>query len=186
MFDATVLTEAQAVLDFWFGELDASQRFARDDVIDTAIAARFGVLHAELSGKIPEAWQTGPRSLLAAVIVLDQFSRNLYRDDARAFAQDEVARALTEDALAKQWDHTLDSDEKQFLYMPLMHSEVLADVERSRALMHIAGHQAGEVFAKRHAATIASFGRYPARNAALDRPSTDKELAFLKDNPAGF
>ena len=186
MFDQTVPPEAQAVLDFWFDELDASQRFAREDVIDTTIATQFGALHAKLSRQIPEAWQTGPRGMLAAVIILDQFSRNLYRDDARAFALDELARALTQEALAKQWDHVLDSDERQFLYMPLMHSEVLADVEHSRTLMQDAGHEAGEAFAARHAATIARFGRYPARNAALGRRSTDEELAFLKQNPAGF
>ena len=156
-----------AVLTFWFDELAPEQLFTRDDAVDTEIAQRFGQLHREMACAVPPDWTATPRSLLAAVIVLDQFSRNLFREDPRAFAQDPAALALTEDAISREWDSGLSAREKQFLYMPLMHSEVLADVERCIVLMRSAGHAPGEDFARRHAAVIARFGRYPARNAAL-------------------
>ena len=94
--------------------------------------------------------------------------------------------ALTKDAIAHKWDTDLSAQEKQFLYMPLMHSEVLADVERCIALMHTAEHAAGEAFALRHAAVIARFGRYPSRNAALGRVTTPEEKAFLSATLHGF
>ena len=174
------------VLAFWFDELAPEQRFTRDDAVDAQIAHRFGKLHSELARTLPPDWTATPRSLLAAVIVLDQFSRNLFRDDARAFAQDTAALALAEDAISRGWDTGLSAQEKQFLYMPLMHSEVLADVERCIALMHMAGHAGGEAFARRHAAVIARFGRYPARNQALQRKTTAEEEAFLRATPHGF
>jgi uncharacterized protein (DUF924 family) len=135
---------------------------------------------------VPPDWTATPHSLLAAVIVLDQFSRNLFRQDARAFAQDPAALALAEHAISREWDSGLAAREKQFLYMPLMHSEALADVERCIGLMHTAGHAAGEDFARRHATVIARFGRYPARNAALGRQSTPEEEEFLGATPHGF
>ena len=178
--------EAEAVLDWWFGALSPEQRFKRDSLVDDEIARRFGALHARLSRGVPTEWRGGARRLLAAVIVLDQFSRNLFRDDARAFAQDAAAMALAEEAIERGCDVALTADERQFLYMPYMHSEVLADVERCIALMHAAGHEQGEDFARRHADVIARFGRYPARNAALGRESTVEEAAFLAGTPMGF
>jgi uncharacterized protein (DUF924 family) len=180
------VNEADAVLSFWFDEMSPGQRFKRDDAVDADIAQRFGALHAALAQAVPPDWAATPRNMLAAVIVLDQFSRNLFRDDARAFAQDGAALALTNDALARGWDAELSSDEKQFLYMPLMHSEALADVENCIQLMHAAGHRSGEDFARRHAAVIARFGRYPARNASLGRASSAEERTFLANTPGGF
>lgn len=175
-----------AVLTFWFDELMPDQLFTRDDAVDAQIACRFGQLHSELTRAVPPDWTASARSLLAAVIVLDQFSRNLFRDHPRAFAQDTAALALTNDAISRGWDTDLSAQEKQFLYMPLMHSEVLADVKHCVALMYAAGHAAGEAFARRHAGVIARFGRYPARNEALGRETTFEEQAFLQANPYGF
>ncbi len=179
-------TSPDDVLAFWFDELTPAQKFKRDDAVDADIRARFGALYAELAQSVPASWRDGPKTILAAIIVLDQFSRNLFRDDGRAYAQDAAALALTEAALANGWDADLSQDEKQFLYMPLMHAEVLADVERCAALMRTAGHEDGEDFARRHAAVIARFGRYPARNAALGRETTVEEAAYLNANPMGF
>ena len=175
-----------SVLTFWFDELAPEQLFKRDDAVDAQIAHRFGKLHSELACAVPPDWAATPRSLLAAVIVLDQFSRNLFRGDARAFVQDSTALALAEHAISHGWDTALSLREKQFLYMPLMHSEVLGDVKRCISLMHTAGHAAGEAFAERHATVIARFGRYPARNAALRRETTPEEDAFLSASPDGF
>ena len=180
------MTTSSAVLNFWFNELAPGQLFMRDDAVDAQIAHQFAQLHAELAREVPPAWTATPHALLAAVIVLDQFSRNLFREDARAFAQDTTALGLAENAIAQGWDIDLSAPEKQFLYMPLMHSEVLANVERCIALMHTAGHADGEAFARRHASVIARFGRYPARNAALGRETTSEEAAFLNSNPHGF
>ncbi len=178
--------DARAVLDWWFDTLPASKRFVRDAAVDAEIAARFGALHAQLAQGVPDDWRTDAKSILAAIIVIDQFSRNLFRDDPRAFATDGAARALTETAIAQGWDVGLSSEERQFLYMPLMHSEKLVDVERCVVLMTAAGSDGGADFARKHAATIARFGRYPARNAALGRITTPDEAALLRDNPAGF
>src|SRR3546814_5136971 len=106
---------------------------------DVCSSDLFGALHARLAEKVPQEWRDRPRGLLAAVIVLDQFSRNLYRDDPRAFAQDEAARALMREALDKGWDRLLGVEEKWFLYMPLMHSEDLAEQELSVELYRALG-----------------------------------------------
>ena len=150
--------EAEAVLDWWFGALSPEQRFKRDAAVDAEIGARFGALHARLARGVPEEWTADARMLLAAIVVLDQFSRNLFRDDAHAFAQDDAARALTETAIAHGWDAGLTGEERQFLYMPLMHSETLADVERCEALMRAAGIEGGADFAARHVASIKRAG----------------------------
>ena len=177
---------AAAVLDFWFGELDPKQHFARDDEVDAAIAERFGELHASLSEVVPQDWLDNPRGVLAAVIVLDQFSRNLFRQDARAYAQDPAALRLARMAVDAEWDEQLPKDQRQFLYMPFMHSERLEDVARCTELMEAAGHDDFAGFARKHAEVIARFGRYPARNAALGRETTPEEAAFLAANPSGF
>lgn len=181
-----VNARAEAVLTYWFDELDDRQRFARDDAVDAEIERRFGALHAELSQGVPVGWTEEPRDLLAAIIVLDQFSRNLFRDDPRAYAQDHVALAMSKGALNRGLDARLSPDERQFLYMPLMHSEVLADVQRCAELMDAAGLKRGLEFAERHAAVLIKFGRYPARNEALSRATTAAEAEYLEANPMGF
>src|SRR3546814_19506445 len=101
--ESPVPIEAEEVLQFWLSETPMERRFVRDKALDAAIRERFGALHARLAEKVPQEWRDRPRGLLAAVIVLDQFSRNLYRDDPRAFAQDEAARALMREALDQGW-----------------------------------------------------------------------------------
>ncbi|MEO5707520.1 MAG: DUF924 family protein [Alteraurantiacibacter sp.] len=184
--EATPAAEAEDVLGFWLDDVPASKRFIQDDALDGEVAQRFGSLHASLSQGVPASWQTAPRPMLAAIVVLDQFSRNLFRNDRRAFAQDARAVALARTAIDSGFDQGMSSNEKQFLYMPFMHSERLADVERSIVLMHDVGLDDAEAFARRHAAVIARCGRYPSRNAALGRETTPAEAAFLADNPMGF
>lgn len=183
---AEIAEAAREVLRFWLVETPPGKRFARDAALDAEIERRFGALHRSLSGEGAADWESDPRTLLAAVIVLDQFSRNLYRGSAAAFAQDDAARALTELALAKDWAVGLDATERQFLYLPLMHSERLADQERAVALFEANGDDFVADFARRHRDQIARFGRFPGRNAALGRTSTPVEAALLASGEGAF
>jgi uncharacterized protein (DUF924 family) len=197
---------AEDVLEFWLGPLDERGRadrfhterwYRRDPEFDQRIAERFGELNAAAVRGELDAWLATPRSRLALVIVLDQFSRNLYRGDARSFAGDGRALAAAKEAVALGIDRALALDERAFLYMPFMHSEALADQDRSVELFSklAAEQQDAELrkylenavdYAERHRAIIRRFARYPHRNAALGRESTAEELEFLKQPGSSF
>jgi len=178
--------EAAEVLAFWFGETKAERRFAKDEAFDAEIRERFGELHARLTRHVPDDWLDNPEDLLAAVIVLDQFSRNLYRDDARAFADDAVALDLAHLALRRGYDELLSPEERQFLYMPFMHSEDVDDQDRAVELMEEIGNAEAADYARRHKAIVDRFGRFPHRNAVLGRESTPEEIEFLKEPGSSF
>jgi uncharacterized protein (DUF924 family) len=180
------MSEAEAVIDFWLRETPPEKRFARDAALDADIARRFGVLHSQLSKGVPAAWKADARTMLGAIIVLDQFSRNLFRNDPRAFAQDQAALELAWQTVVKGWDMEMSALERQFIYLPFEHAEDLAAADQSVALFQALGDAEGVEYALRHHAVIARFGRYPARNAALGRESTSAELAFLKERPFGY
>jgi uncharacterized protein (DUF924 family) len=168
------------VLDFWFGELGPRQWFAKDAALDAAIRARFGALHAQLlDTQAREVELFGGRSARAAVLVLDQFSRNLYRGSAQAFAGDELARQLAREAIACGEDAHLSADERLFLYLPFEHSEELADQELSVRLHEQLGNTDWTRYALAHRDLVARFGRFPHRNAALGRNSTPEELEAM-------
>ncbi len=179
-------TEAEEVLHFWLTETPVEMRFVRDRGVDAAIRQGFGIVHARLSKSVPANWRDSPRRLLAAVIVLDQFSRNLYRDDPRAYRQDATARALVKDALAKGWDQRLGVEERWFLSLPLMHSEDIADQDLSVSLYRKLGLQEVYDFAVRHRDQIAHFGHFPQRNEVLGRETTAEEQAFLNEAGSRF
>lgn len=180
------MTEAEAVIDFWLRETPPEKRFARDAALDAEIARRFGSLHRKLSQSVPEEWTADARATLGAIIVLDQFSRNLFRDDPRAFAQDQAALTLAWQMVVKGWDMQLSELERQFVYLPFEHAEDLAAADQSVALFEALGEPVTIDYAHRHKAVIAKFGRYPGRNKALGRDSTKEELKFLADNPEGY
>lgn len=179
-------TQAEEVLHFWLVETPFEQRFVRDPRLDSRIRQGFGPLHAQLARAVPAEWRADPRAMLAVVIVLDQFSRNLYHDDPRAYENDATARKLAEDVLSKGWDEHLGVEERYFLYLPFMHSEELADQDRSVQLFGSLGTQQGLDFAIRHREQIRRFGRFPQRNAVLGRQSTAGEVAFLEGPDARF
>jgi uncharacterized protein (DUF924 family)/TolB-like protein/Flp pilus assembly protein TadD len=167
------------VLHFWFEQVGPKQWFAKDEAFDNALRERFGALHARVvSGEEPAITAT-PRSALAAIVVLDQFSRNLHRGDPRAFAGDIRARGLARDALDRRFDVGLPADQRMFLYMPFQHSEDLGDQQRSVALFEALGNAEWTHFAHAHRNLIARFGRFPHRNAVLGRASTPEELDAL-------
>lgn len=178
--------EAQAILDFWFGELTPSQWFARDDAVDAMVAERFGALAARVATGGTPHWAESPGGLLAAVIALDQFPRNLYRDDPRAYANDAQAVGLADLALRRGMDEGLGAPARQFLYMPFMHSEDPDDQARCVDLFAGLGDETALHFARRHKEIIDRFGRFPHRNAVLGRESTPEEAAFLKEPGSGF
>ncbi|HET9576423.1 MAG TPA: DUF924 family protein [Usitatibacter sp.] len=183
----------EAVLDFWFGEPRGPSRaewFRKDAAFDAEIRRRFGGLHAAAAARELDAWRASPEPMLALVIVLDQFSRNLYRGDARAFAQDAHALECAREAVARGDDLGMLPVERQFLYLPFEHSEDLADqeigVERMRSLEAFEETRGVADWALRHRDVIRRFGRFPHRNAALGRASTPEEAGFLEQPGSGF
>ena len=176
---------APAVLDFWFDEVGRDRWFAKSHALDGRIRARFAALHADLLASKAAAWRDRPDHLLAAIIVLDQFSRNLHRGKAKAFVADPAALELTMLALERRWDRELTPDRRQFLLMPLMHSEQRADQRRAMVEFATLGDPNALNFAQRHHDQIARFGRFPGRNAALGRRTTDQEQDAL-DSGAAF
>jgi uncharacterized protein (DUF924 family) len=173
------------VLQFWFSELDEAQWFAKDSGLDDHIRQRFLALHEVLVG---DNWQgpSGVRPLLAAVVVLDQFSRNLFRDSARAFAADPLARELARQVIAGGKDSQLRKEERYFLYLPFEHSEDGDDQALAVELISRLGNEPWTRSALAHKAIIDRFGRFPHRNAALGRTSTADEIAALQERMAAF
>lgn len=177
---------AEDVIRFWLVETPPEKRFAKDPVLDREIAERFSGLVGAVARVRAAGWRDDPRSLLAAIILLDQFPRNINRGSAAAFAHDALARELTRLAIARGWDSTMRPVELQFLYMPLMHSESLADQEQAVRLYDAIGLEEAARFARLHRDQIARFGRFPGRNAALGRADTAEEVAFLLEPGSRF
>lgn len=180
--ERNVPDEAEAVLRFWFGELDRKQWWKGDIAVDRIVADRFRALHDRLAEAVPQSWLGSARGRLAAVIVLDQFPRNLFRDASRAFATDPQARALARETVELGLDAELTTDERLFLYLPFEHSEDAADQARSVELYRALGDAEALEFADKHKQIIDRFGRFPHRNAVLGRETTDEEWEFLKEH----
>jgi uncharacterized protein (DUF924 family) len=167
------------ILHFWFEELGAARWFTQSDHTDALIRKRFLGLHERLAAGDGVDRTTG-RPLLAAVIVLDQFSRNLFRETPRAFAADPIARQLARSAIAQGLDDAMRVQERLFLYLPFEHSEDRADQALSVELIARCGNAEWTSYALAHKAIIDRFGRFPHRNAILDRQSTADEVERLK------
>lgn len=197
MTDHIIDPRAQAVLDFWFGApADPDHRnarkawFVKDDAFDALIRARFQGLHGEASARRLDRWRTSALGCLALVVVLDQFSRNMYRGTPAAFACDPYALELAEHAVDSGLDATVHPVHRMFFYLPFEHSESLAQQARSVALFErLRGEPqlADSIpYAQKHYDVIARFGRFPHRNAILGRPSTPDESIYLSQPGAGF
>jgi uncharacterized protein (DUF924 family) len=177
---------AGEILDFWFGELGREDWYAKSPALDATVRARFSGLHGRLAASPPDPEGASARTLLAAVIALDQFPRHMFRDTAKAFATDEIALGLAKEAVARGLDRELDPRERHCLYLPFQHGEIAADQDRACALYEELGDAEGLDFARRHKAIIDRFARFPHRNAQLGRQSTPEETAFLKQPGSGF
>lgn len=175
---------APDILRFWFDDVGEKRWFVASDDLDAEIGRRFGALRDAVLASEADGWRDTPDRLLAAILLLDQFSRNLHRGQAAAFAGDGLALALTDEGLDRGWDQAMNPTQRQFLLMPLMHSERIADQQRS--LIEFAGLGNAEVlaFARLHYDQIARFGRFPGRNAALGRLSTGAERRALAEGAA--
>ncbi len=183
----TAQEAAGDVLHFWLEELEPKQHFRQDDAVDDMIRTRFGALHEELSAGVPDAWLETSRTAVAAVIVLDQFSRNLFRGDARAFAADAEALRVAQIAVERGDLDRVSDREAYYFLMPYMHAENATTIEECERLFEARlPESTGAKYARLHRASVERFGRYPARNVALGRESTAEELDFLEKNPAGF
>jgi uncharacterized protein (DUF924 family) len=167
------------VLSFWFDELGPPHWFASSKETDARIRDRFVLLHRELVARNDHLAAT-PRALLATVIVLDQFSRHLYRGTSDAFAADAVARQLSTSAISQGFDREMTDRERLFLYMPFEHSEDRNDQALAVELIARLGNDEWTRDAVAHRATIDRFGRFPHRNATLGRTSSADELALLQ------
>ncbi len=173
------------VIRFWFGEPTEDHWFEKSDAFDAQIRERFLTLHEQLVAN-DGCGVTAPRPLLAAVIVLDQFSRNLFRGTPRAFAADSIARRLARTAIEQGFDAAMKKQERLFLYLPFQHSEDREDQALSLDLCKRLGDEEWTRHALAHKVIIDRFGRFPHRNAALNRPSTADEIALLKEPMASF
>ena len=168
-----------AVLEFWFDELGEAHWFAKNDSIDARIRSRFLSLHRQLVADGGCVVQT-PRGLLAAVIVFDQFSRNLFRGTPQAFAADSIALSLSRAAIRRGADAGLTEPQRLFLYMPFEHSEDRQDQAHAVELISRLGNEGWTRYAIAHQAIIDRFGRFPHRNAILNRTSSADEFALLQ------
>jgi uncharacterized protein (DUF924 family) len=176
----------QAVLNFWFQESSPAQWWKVDAEFDRLIAERFSELYSRATRAELFEWRREPRGRLAEIIVLDQFSRHLYRGNALAFLNDTLALALAQEAVAAKADLTLPPEERVFMYMPYMHSESRLIHEIAERLFKEGGLESNYDFELRHKAIIDRFDRYPHRNAILGRQSTEEERAFLAQPGSSF
>lgn len=191
------MERVEEILGFWFGAPgeESYQRrrkvwFRHDDAVDAEIRARFWPACARAREGLLEHWRAEAASCLALLVLLDQFPRNLFRDDARAWAADAHARAVARHALAQGFDQATPRPRRIFFYLPFEHSEDLADQRLSVELFRAFGddQDAKDVlgFAVTHLDAIERFGRFPHRNAVLGRASTPDELAFLEEPGNSF
>jgi uncharacterized protein (DUF924 family) len=172
--------DPEAIIRFWFDEHGPVDWFSGRLAFDALIAERFAPTHAALARGEGFAWRGTPEGRLAEIIALDQFSRQLFRGKARAFAQDGAALALAQEAVAQGIDRRLEGPRRLFLYMPYMHAESLLVHEEALRLFGALGDENTLRYEQGHHDCIARFGRYPFRNAALGRISTPEELAYIE------
>jgi uncharacterized protein (DUF924 family) len=180
------------LLQFWFSDRARELWFEKDAVFDADIRARFGPLvhQAQMGGF--EEWRSSPDGTLALLLLLDQFARNIHRGSAKAYLGDARARDIAAEAIARGFDRCYPFPDRVFFYLPFEHCETLANQDRYFALMQGCHREFGEVAAdyleasRQHRAIIQRFGRFPHRNAALGRETTEEEAEFLKGPNSSF
>lgn len=180
--------EMYSVLDFWFAEIESSQWWQKNDEFDQLIRDKFLNIYQQAIACELFQWRQSAEGRLAEIIVLDQFSRNMFRGDKAAFAYDSLAVSLTQAAIDVGADRALldQPDKLSFLYMPLMHSESLVVHKQAEKMFSKPGLESNLEFEHKHKKIIEQFGRYPHRNEILGRESTAEELQFLTQPGSAF
>lgn len=181
-----IQAKAEEVLGFWFDLLMPEQWFRGSSSTDDEIRELFGPLRDHVLESGAAGWRDDPETMLAAIIILDQFSRNIHRGTAQAFAADPLALELTLEAIGIGWDEGLPPERAQFLYMPLMHAEDPQAQQLCLKCFEALGDARNLEYARDHAGVIERFGRFPTRNAALGRNSTDAEKVYLSQPGVGW
>ena len=183
---ANQISTQQEVLAFWFDEISREQWFKKDENFDAMLSNRAGVIVSKaLNGQI-DRWAETANGATALVIVLDQFTRNIFRDTPQAFSGDEMALVVTLKSINSNWFAELPNMHKHFLLMPMMHSEDILIQEKSLPLFEMYTNELTHEYAVKHRDIVAKFDRFPHRNAILGRPSTAEELEFLKHPGSSF
>ena len=176
------------VLSFWLDEVGPKGWYERSDEVDAAVRDRFLETWERAQEGAYALWLTHPSGALAYCILTDQFPRNMFRDDKRAYASDVPALAAAKVAVKRDWDCRIEEPARQFFYMPLMHSENLSDQDRCVRLIHTRMPQTGAnnlLHAKAHREVVRRFGRFPTRNAALGRENAEAEKKYLAEGGYG-
>ena len=174
------------IISFWFNEIEPKQWWQKSEEFDTLIENRFGTIHIQaISGELFQ-WRETSVGSLAEIIILDQFSRNMFRDKPESFAYDAMALTLSQVAISKGFDTELSQAQCVFMYMPFMHSESQLIHEEAVKLFTALGVESNLEFEYKHKTIIDRFGRYPHRNAILGRQSTEEEIEFLKQPNSSF
>ena len=182
------MTGPEDILAFWIDEVGPDRWYAKDEALDARVRDLFEeTWEAAMEGRFG-LWLTYPSGALAYILLLDQFPRNMYRDNGKAFASDEIALAAAKQAIWRGWDMKIDEPARQFFYLPLMHSENLCDQDRCIRLLKERMQETGDsnlLHARAHREGIRDFGRFPTRNSALDRSSTAAERAYVEQGGYG-
>ncbi|MEL7256035.1 MAG: DUF924 family protein [Pseudomonadota bacterium] len=181
------MTTPQEVLEFWLDEVGPAGWYKQSDALDATIRDRFGPALQSASEGTYGLWLTYPTGVLAYIILMDQFPRNMFRGEARSFATDTHGLAAAKMAIHHGWDKRIDTPARQFFYLPLMHSENLCDQERCIRLMldRMPDVEDNLLHARAHREVIRQFGRFPYRNEALSRCSTGPEKHYLDQGGYG-
>jgi uncharacterized protein (DUF924 family) len=174
------------IIQFWFEDIERKQWWKKNDSFDQLLVEQYKDIHAQANRCELYQWRESPEGRLAEIIVLDQFSRNMYRDTENAFSSDPLALILAQEAIAVGADDLLNEVQRSFLYMPFMHSESLIIHEAGLKLFQAGTSESSINFEVRHKKIIETFGRYPHRNKILGRTSTKEELEFLEQPGSSF
>jgi uncharacterized protein (DUF924 family) len=180
--------DSEKVLEFWL-KAGPPKWYVADDAFDQEIRDQFGDLWEQGARGELEDWTSHPNKALALIIVLDQFSRNMFRQDGRAFSTDSKAKAAARYSIKQGWDMRIDEPQRQFFYLPLMHSEMLSDQDQCVRMFKERMPETGApnlLHARAHREVIREFGRFPYRNAALGRETTPAEQTYLDNGAYGF
>ncbi len=180
------LVDPETVLSFWFEELTPEDWFKKSDALDQTITDRFADTHLALARQIPDIWRSSADTVLALILVFDQFPRNIYRDTPLAFATDCLALWEARRAIAEGLDQQVDQERRLFFYLPLEHSEDLENQDHCVGLVSQLENDELIKYAHAHRDVIVQFGRFPHRNRILARDNTPDEESYLAKPGAGF